>query len=96
MYLLWFVVVAGLLYNCLMGFLTERPNMICPPCLRGSHINCTNKETCPCQHRRTEMMADGTVAPQSERGYLLIDDNEKTIMLGNGKRVIVEEKGQTV
>lgn len=42
------------------------------------------------------MMADGTVAPQSERGYLLIDDNEKTIMLGNGKRVIVEEKGQTV
>lgn len=65
--------------------------MVCDPCKTQKHRECDNPDTCPCQHRLTEMMADGTVAPQSERGYLLIDEPGMRVSVANGKKVIVEE-----
>lgn len=40
--------------------------MICGPCTFGAHNSCTNFSTCPCQHRTTKHMADGTIAPTSK------------------------------
>jgi hypothetical protein len=44
--------------------------MIDDPCKAGDHNNCTNPDTCPCQHRTTIKQADGTVSPTSERNAL--------------------------
>jgi len=50
--------------------------VICPPCNEQKHVECTNPETCPCQHRKTVHMADGTVSPQSERNALRMVEEE--------------------
>lgn len=39
-------------------------------------MECTNPDTCPCQHRKTVHMADGTVSPQSERNALRMIEDE--------------------
>lgn len=53
--------------------------MICEPCKNLQHNNCTSKTTCPCQHKQTLKMKDGTVAPM---------DSEAA------QSALVEEKGK--
>lgn len=50
--------------------------MICPPCNEQKHTECTNPDTCPCQHRETIHMPDGTVSPQSERNALRMRETD--------------------
>lgn len=56
--------------------------MIDKPCVDGDHANCTNPDTCPCQHRTTIKQADGTVSPTSERNALRMREKQATILEG--------------
>lgn len=52
--------------------------MICEACKAGLHTACISQATCPCQHRRTEHMEDGTITPLSARDALLKEGQELT------------------
>lgn len=45
--------------------------MVCPKCEMTPAPECkevcTNPATCPCQHRETEVLEDGTIAPKGVR-----------------------------
>lgn len=65
--------------------------MICPPCHNANHMECTNPDTCPCQHRRTIMMDDNTVSPQSERNALRMVEPEAGMILEEVPRALVNK-----
>lgn len=50
--------------------------MLCESCKLGKHSECTNIQTCPCQHRKTKLFKDGTITPLSERDYHLDTNRE--------------------
>jgi hypothetical protein len=41
--------------------------MICVPCTKQQHVKCDNPKTCTCQHKETEVLNDGTIAPRGVR-----------------------------
>jgi hypothetical protein len=47
--------------------------MICEKCLEKLHDECKHPKTCPCQHRTTKLMPDGTLTPTSQWGGALTD-----------------------
>jgi hypothetical protein len=74
--------------------------MICEACKAGFHPECTNPQTCPCQHRRTKHMPDGSVTPLSDRdalltttGMMMIEEAEASIHIdrdGDGQTIALE------